>query len=97
MIEYIEAYKIIFGLLLVLILGCISQANDVNKIKFELVDKQEPVLFMANPININYTQEGWVRINPGNATRFIYLECINSTLKINETMIYCEKEITQTK
>ena len=41
----------------------------------------------------DYSKEGHVKITPiaNISKRFIYLECINSILVINETMLYCER------
>ena len=40
----------------------------------------------------DYSEEGYIKINPGNTTRLIYLECINSTLMIANNKIYCEAD-----
>ena len=85
---------LLFGLCL-LIIGCITFVESENKTKynntlrFKETSENNTTLFTMRMLRPDYSKEGYIQISPGNTTKFIYLECINSTLVINNNSIYC--------
>ena len=41
----------------------------------------------------NYSNEGYYQVTVGNASQFVFMECVNSTLQITDSKIICIKEI----
>ena len=88
----IIAVSIVSILILLSVVFAINNSEDEfeNTGIFNVYDNSEESLFEIQYPIIDYSEEAYVKINPQNTTRFIYLECINSTLIISDTKIYCE-------
>lgn len=77
-------------LALVFVVGCNTYVvEEDNRIKFN--DNQSQNRFIMSVKPPDYSEEGYYQVTPI-PDKLIFLECINSTLRINNTSIYCEKQ-----
>lgn len=79
---------ILIGMLMLLVVGCKGTVNIIEEYN------NQTELMNISDLNIfapDYSKVGYLQIYPNESHKFIYLECVNSTLVINESMVYCTK------
>jgi hypothetical protein len=84
--------KILLGVMLIsmlLLTGCNTEPTLKEVLKQGNTNENND-RFKIPELTIDYSNEAYIKIKPNENTKFIFFECINSTLKINETSIYCE-------
>ena len=81
---------------LLLLVGCSTNGVEEEIYEIELEEENETNISTWGMVEWelpDYSKEGYVQIIPSdNKTKIIYIECINSTLVINESMLYCENK-----
>ena len=79
-----NAIIVLLVISMVLLVGCSSSSEDIKG--------NSNISLYITPDLTNYSEQGYIQVFPKEDKKIIMLECVNSTLKITETMIYCEGE-----
>ena len=72
-----------------------DSVNSSNIFRFSQGNDTTPIIRFklgGSYVELDFSIQSFIKVMPHiNSSSFIYLECINSTLVINETMLYCER------